>query len=752
MPVYMRSDGPTYTGTGQNEPIAQEKASGFSKNWARYLESDKNFVPTRPDMVEDDIAWETTLSLFQSRDKMAWARRLCQDYNINFMTCTEYDIMQALNKYIFERTQGKPIKKVSSISDICSTIRGLFRDIGREYGWENQKQFTWGSFTFIAGNPMTSGTENELKKRLRRQGNADPEKLGGTLSAPMAYVNLVWHLSQLLDMMHKWSVKRYNQVERIENMAYLTMLFAFCMHEGCRYTEMLDHMTHGDLYLPLHINVYWLTFALIDIDMLSYLVSNNKLAYYVMCPYKGKKIKEKRPRMKSIIPASYNSVDLFTIWVFCMRCVLTVNPQSALSFADRKVFKKNNYSDLRLDKQAKIKKVHNIEIKDLTFYSHRYGGAKEDKKAAPIVTPSMTEYRMGHAPNTKTKEKYAANKTAVSLDDTQVMMGMDLYQEPSYTHGITIEFLPMTAAGSTNDSSWLDNAFADDVMKTEFDKVSKNVGDFIESGDPSVLLASTKQTRDISWISKFPIGFHINFPSELMTEAMKTLLDKSIDLLTSQDPEDDDPFPVISEVDKPNLIPELWSFPQIMYGNWRGLINDQEELAKPPLRPKPNPQTRKRPRLLSSTPTPTGSPEPEIEQDNDSSDDGGWSDGFRLDKIEIGDHIVLYCTKPRDVCALSLPPGAGSSSSQMKYVFIAKVTKISDNAEDPSAKDIRGYFYYNTNKNATEGLSKQKRTQAITIRETSVLDIYPADVGEVLTALEEDEIENIKNLLNSKAT
>jgi hypothetical protein len=439
-----------------------------------------------------------------------------------------------------------------------------------------------------------------------------------------------------------------------------------------------------------------------------------------------------------------------------MRCILTVNPQSALSFADRKLFKKNNYSDLRLDKQAKIKKVHSIEIKDLTFYSHRYGGAKEDKKAVPIVTPAMTEYRMGHKPNSKTKEKYAANKTSVSIDDTLVMMGMDLYQEPSYTHGITIEFLPMAAAGSTNDSSWLDNAFVDDDMKTEFDNISKKVTDFITTGDSSALLASTKQIRDIAWISKFPMGFHINFPDELMTTPMKTLLDYSIDLLTSQDPEDDDPFPVISEVDKPNLIPELWSFPQIMYGNWRGLINDEQELAKPPLRPKPTTQTRKRPRLQTTpTPTPTGSPEPEDEQDNDtmgddSSDDGGWSDGFRLDKIEVGDHIVLYCTNPRDICALSLPSGAGASSSQLKYIFIAKVTKIADNPEDPSAKDIRGYFYYNSSKNATEGLSKQKRTQAITIKETTVLELFPADAAEILTALEDDEIESIRTLLNNK--
>lgn len=351
---------------------------------------------------------------------------------------------------------------------------------------------------------------------------------------------------------------------------------------------------------------------------------------------------------------------------------------------------------------------------------------------------------MGHIPHSRTKEKYASNKQIVTVNEIPIMMGMDLYSEPTYSQGITLEFLPMAAAGATHDSSWLDTAFAgaSPDLRLDFEKAATAVSDFIATKDPTTLLATIKQTRDISWIAEFPMGFHINFPEDLMTPDMKKMLDASIDSIIGH----------IKEVDPPRLIPEMWSFPQIMYGNWRGLIAPDFILEKPPLQSKKPTPERKRPRLSPATLSPaTLSPACDgagpstattaTEEADASDSDGSWSDGFRLDKIEKGDHIVIYCSTPQDECALCLPSN--------KYIFVAKVSSMKLSA-DAKSMAMKAFFYFNKEKNATLDLQIQKRTQAMTIQETSVLEIFPADASQTLQSLEEDEIITISNFLDSR--
>lgn len=121
-----------------------------------------------------------------------------------------------------------------------------------------------------------------------------------------------------------------------------------------------------------------------------------------------------------------------------------------------------------------------------------------------------------------------------------------------------------------------------------------------------------------------------------------------------------------------------------------------------------------------------------------------WDDGVCLDKIEPGDHVVIFCTGPDDPCALALP---GPSSQVTQYVFLAAV-KTTINKKDPKKASFKGYFYFNAAKDATEALTRQSKTQTITIRETSVLEIYEAaKCGEVMDKLTTEEIEGIVEFL-----
>lgn len=734
MPVYVRNDGPRYTRKGENEDIAQQKAYAFKSNWPEQARDPQNPDPN----IVTDLAWSSTEALFADKGKMGWIRRLTEEYGLDLLACTESDVRTSLTAYIFDRTSGRPITKITSITDICKDVRGIFRDIGREYAWGDRQDFrNLGQFLVDSGNPMTSGTENELKKQLRVRAKAanastDPEKLGGAVSAPFAYINLVWHLSQLVQYMQKWSVGQYNQYQRIENLAYLTMLLTFCMHEGCRYTEVIENLTHGDMYLPLNTTVYWLTLAVMNIDTLTHLLTSNGLPYYVMGLFKGKKVRDRRPRMKAVIPAPYNSLDLLTVWTFCMRCILTVNPEGALRHPNGLVIKNGNYSGLRKDKQENLAKEFDTTLTDLTFYTYRYSGAIEDEKASGIVEESWTEYRMGHKKDSRTKERYASNRRRVMLDDAPITMGMEVFDEPTYKQGIQLEFLPMVAAQSTMDTTWLDKAFANAPagLREDFERASALVSDFVRTKDPEPLSVLLKQSRDISWIEKFPMGFHINFPEQLMTPMTKKILDSSLDIICS----------TVAEVGEPKLIPELWSFPQIMYGNWRSLMTDYtQSLEKPPLCNEPPIRERKRPRLI---PTDSG-PEPVADSDPAYSDADSWSDGFRLDKIEKGDHVVIFCTTPGDKCALALPLPEGSN------VFVAKVMTMKV-AKDRKSMTLKGKFYFNPTKDATAVLQIEARQQTLVIQETSVLEVMPASEGDTIMQLEQDEIATITTFLADK--
>lgn len=607
--MFFANKGPIYTPHGENETLIQMKALAFRDTYKQFLEH-KDITKLIIPKDVDDIAWSEVCSLYNHKDRVRWMKLLIQKYNLDLRFCTEDDIRDVLVRYIFMNDSSKDITSKKTVSDICTNIRMMFRNIGREYSWEHNKKFTlFKSDLILSGNPMTTGTERLLKDKLCKEKKdvlKKGEKLAGAVSIPMAYIFIVWLLSRLMNDIRRWEAGKITQKERIINLAYLTLLWAFSMHEGPRYSEIVEYLRYDKLYIPLHKKVYWLSLVFMKKETLKHLFLGNNISYYVMSLYKSKKMKVDRPRMKAVIPAPYNSIDLLTIFVFCMRCIMTLDFDGQL-YSTLQVFKKKNYSDLRKER------VKSIGLKNMSFYSCRYGAAVDDIKACTQVKENWTRYRMGHTPTSQMKDKYGSNKDRVMLDDEIAEMGMDVFEVPTYENnkGISLEFLPMDTHGCSYNEKWIENTFktnendGNNLMRDNFENISNVTKAFIECNDQVTqekyknILASAFEYRhgNFSWIDEFPMGFYINFPKELVTPKMKVIFDDAIDVLCSSK----DGERIIFEVDPPKLIPELWSFPQVVYGNWRQLITcDITSLEKPPVLKITNERqvkSRKRPRL-----------------------------------------------------------------------------------------------------------------------------------------------------------
>lgn len=708
--IFIANKGPVYTPHGENETLIQMKALAFRDTYQEFLQNNDISKLVQPKDV-DEVAWSEVLDLYKHKDRMRWLKLFIKTYKIDLRFCTEDDVRDVLVKYIFMRNgveTGKEITSKKTISDICTNVRMMFRNIGREYNWEHNKKFTLFKTDLIcSGNPMTTGTERLLKDKLSKKDVVKKgEKLAGAVSMPMAYIFLTWLLSRLVNDIRRWESGKITQKERIVNLAYLTLLWAFSMHEGPRYSEIVDYLKYDKLYIPLHKKIYWLSLVFMNKDTLKHVLLHNHIPYYVMSLYKSKKMRVDRPRMKAVIPAAYNSIDLLTIFVFCMRCIMTIDFEGQM-YTSLQVFKKKNYSDLRKER------VKSIRIRNMTFYSCRYGAAVDDIKARTEVKESWTRYRMGHTPTSQMKDKYGSNKDRVIINEDEIAkMGLDVFDGASYENnkGITLEFLPMDVHGCSYDNSWIDTVFRDcensNAMREDFELTSQYVSNFIEATDfvekeaYKNIIAKKFEYKcgDFSWMSEFPMGFYINFPNELVTPGMKKLFDESLDTLCCSTSSIR-----IFEVDPPIISPELWSFPQVIYGNWRCLIKSSETgFQKPPLVRIPNThiQSRKRPRLCDDTPN---IPKENVTQQT----------LICIQDIKVGDLIAIY-TEDCDDYTYSLD---SVDTVGVWYMKIEKLKIIKNEAY------TRGRFYKSMDGSLFQ-IDKRPYKNEVIIPQTSLVGIY----------------------------
>jgi hypothetical protein len=179
---------------------------------------------------------------------------------------------------------------------------------------------------------------------------------------------------------------------------------------------------------------------------------------------------------------------------------------------------------------------------------------------------------------------------------------------------------------------------------------------------------------------------------------------------------------LLETVDKPRITPELWSFPQIMYGNWRKLLEIPDTLAPKDLIMKPKKQQERQERQ-----------EPPAKKQRIEEEPPEIADANCIEDIEPNDHIVILCRDTRDPCRLKLP-------NIDEFVWIAKAK-----AAVSKRGKFSGVFYTNKEHDITKPLHvRNGNIETMTITDDSLVKIYAADDEEFsLTPENIQEIEDI---------
>ena len=694
--------GVKYTRSGENERTIINKALAFKETWENVKEGNE---VEKPAILTDADAWDEVQAFYRNKTKVKWAREI-EDAGLDLFFCKEAPLKDFLVRVIFDE---RNVTKKSSLSDIITDVRGVFRAIGREHDFGAGTTYKHiGDELIFSGNPMTPATDELLHKKLKEKAKSGgktvgKEKMGKPVSVVAGYMNMIFQLRTAMDLLVRWEIGEIKQGERILNLAMLVLMYAFLLHEGARPGDV-EHLHHAEMFYVLHENVYMLTMVFLHPKTLAYLWRNNALSRCVLGMYKGKDKKHVLLREKAVMPVAFNSLDLGMIYTICMRIVMSVAPE----ILSKKVFKaKLNLTSLRHKRNKKY------DFKDFTFYSFRYAAAEEDKAAAAQVHESWTRARMGHTFSSEMKEYYARNqgKRAV-IGDEEIPLGMDIYERATNPKIIKLEFIPVSASGIVpEDDDWLEKVFQDEEeMKKEFVDTAALVKKYIEDDDDEAMATLKEKYKECAerWYSVIPFGMNLKFASRITPEGMSTTFAEYKQRLEE----------MFEEVPAPKAIPELWSFPQVIYGNWRSLIGEADSIAKEETKKK----DKKRKRQV-------------IEDSEDAGDAEIDPNDYDFATILHHDHVVILCNDPRDTCALKLP-------NLEKYVWVLQVESVKVKKRTNTA-DLMGWFYKNDKKDITAPLVMRKKPgPAITIIEDAIVKVYGADDEEEFE-LTQENIEDI---------
>jgi hypothetical protein len=723
---------PDYNAAGENTDVLQCQAYTFHLNWPLFKDANYDLsVIKRPDGIRDE-AWSVSQALFNDKKKVDWIKKL-EAGGLRLRDCTEMELRDFLQTQF---TNNKCIA-TKSVKNICTLVRSVFKDIGRRHSVANAVPMTvFGINLGNTGNPMTQATTAYLKeivaaKKAQAQAGdtTSNEKLGAPVSVVLAYTTMLYYTHIMIDRYQRFCNGTLNDPNRIVNLAMLNLLYALGIHEGTRQIDVVDRMIHANQWFPLHEKVYWLTLVLLKPATLAFLLEGNKIRAFNIGLFKGKQKQTTLNRLKAMIPCAYNSIDMVTIYVICMKVALHLQPDLLTT---GNVFKPspNNYSDVRSSYHKKL------GFDMFTFYSFRYSGAEEDKKGN--INPDWTRQRMGHSTISDMKDQYAKNKEKrVAIGNESTKLGMDIYEDTTNNAHITLEFNVHDNTGVTFDTKWLDETFAgttENIMQ-DFIECSTLATAFIDKEEWAQAaitehLAILYDAIGSSWVSEFPLGLHIKLAPDLVTPTITKIHSEAITNLQQ----------VFKEVPVPSRIPELWSCPQTMYGNWRRLIDDTTPIVvKPPVKKTPVPPPPPKPQPFQAPSPPVCDEKDDIDTASDTSSVRSWEYGFRVSAIEKKDSIVIYCQHP-DACAMRVAK-LGTS-----YVWIARIKDIKLDKKTEKTATITAQFYYNREKDITKPLKLNKKVEKMTIHETSIINVF---TDETLVRLTK---ENIKEIIDFMRT
>lgn len=655
--VVVVNNGPEYTPKGEKVDIILQKGFAWTLTWQDY-NNGRDVI--KPDVISD-VAWKELFDeLYTNQNRVKTLKALLEQ-GVDVLNCDEATIRDALLRII----QTSKITKKSSIDKMMSSARLALKAIGREHSWTDGAKLDLLGRPFLdSRNPCTkSNTKILIDNVIARHSNAKTESsLGAPVSLGVVYFTVIYLIRYSLVMIDKG----LKQVSRIVNTCMLGLLLAFLMHEACRPSEIHKQLRHRDLYFIASTKIYWLTLVFLSPKTLSWVMKHNVFDQYICQFFKGKRVQDRVLRKKTSVPCLYNSIDLPTLYIVFMKIILSCDP----TLLTAKVFKQMNYADLLSERNK------TMGIAKFVFYSIRYAAAEEDKKYK--INGSWTRDRMGHSIKSNEKDEYADNKDdRTEYNGDKCYLGCDLREDINASE-ILLEFCSMQGSVSFFDDKWFEDRVPDAAMRAEITEINQLVRRFCEESCDESREALIERLTPIQ-TTTIPVGFgNFNFPRGTFPQELSDSYSDLIADLTTR-------FAVF---EKPAQFkqPEIWSYTQVMYGNWRGLLGGAKRTLVDPVVP------------VAKKPTKPASIEWDLIPEN----------------IQKNNYVVIVCGQT-DKFSIELPGVSGA------YVWIAKAVSFDKKRYTLKANFFKGSF---------DHLEYVRKVQTVQILDFDVLDIYVVDDGE----------------------
>lgn len=462
----------------------------------------------------------------------------------------------------------RPILNVGNpLSDgTCSAIISDFRKKNRQAGrfivkvkptkLKDQKQLNT-----IVSTPIKNedGTYTVVNDESGTEDNAEPETQTQTETEMVlhkhglcASVGIVYYVQMALlsELLRDLTIK--NDTRRLVNLANLILHNMISIHEGSRPGDDQSMTTHDCLYFSLGEKFSLLTLAFAKPETVRYLMEKGKLKRFVKKLWKGKKEQCYRSTFASWFPSCYGTLCLANMYIILMRIIIAVDASSL----EYKVFKQNlNISDQRNKKNAKY------GIHGLSSYGTRYGAAEEDCK---FNIPSWwIKWRMGHSMKSWVRIRYANNlDQRVLINNMRTMLGCDVMNTP--TNGtIPLNCQPITGGITHN---VVDTHDVPPEILRELRGIKRALNKFFNEGKGADLEAypvlAQGVPKDIpsllADLKKIPLGSHFDFGEGVLTLGQEKQLAHSRKTVHE----------FFATPEQPNVVPTIWSYAQVMYGEW----------------------------------------------------------------------------------------------------------------------------------------------------------------------------------------
>jgi hypothetical protein len=543
-------------------------------------------------------AWNSVKHVYTTDARRKYLKLLI-DSGIDIMSCTDDDIYSLLSK-------KRSAHKESYIRKTCSGIRNIFNEIGRAYPWQDREDVTWApndgvhhEFLINAGNPMTSSTEDALKKAAKETSGGASRKikfLGPAISLPGAVYLKLHALDVLATLVRQPKVSERLRteatlnVQRINNAARLAMQYCALMHEGARGGDVDSQMTYSNIYFKLHAKVPVLALALLKPSTLKQIIEGNKLTKYAMESFKGKDKQFLVKRTKYVIPYPWNVMDIVTIFTLCTKSMFWGfayghhNDQTKIETIGAHIFK--NDQTLR---SFHKRMAEQVGLKDVVFYSFRYACAAEDKLSS--VPEAWTRSRMGHGENSNTKNHYASNPeravyVSASGKKTVLKLGGEATARPLFANNIKLSY--KQDSDYNYETDWITKNLQGEEAQADFRECSELATQYLDVENTeinfTVLLDKFKESHTTVADLHVPLGICLTMPDELTSKSMRKKFKEMKQNVAAAFWNETPPL-------KPDV--EIWSFVHTVYGNWQGLLNAKSPVNLPD-RPEPTPNSKRR--------------------------------------------------------------------------------------------------------------------------------------------------------------